>query len=194
MSMEIYTNTLSHMIVTIIKEIYKEAGGMAGMSMSLVGNSVRNVHIGQFHANLELQENETRQNPEYTQPELNASLAMIKKIMKLDATDPFNMHIDSVALGIPDYLDVFDTYVDFATIRNNIKKGVKYMNLAYVFEKLQCLRSSMFSTVGQLLCADCAFKATCVVDHKRRLTKVILAEVPSILIAQRMEEQLTRQS
>lgn len=76
--MEINTNALSHIIATIIKQISKETGGMANLSRSLVGNSNSNRQIGQSHAIMEFQENETRlhHNPEYKKPELNASLAV----------------------------------------------------------------------------------------------------------------------
>ncbi|KAJ9552357.1 hypothetical protein OSB04_016402 [Centaurea solstitialis] len=138
--MENFPNSLREMIVSIIKEMSKEAGGLANLSKSLVDNPTSNGQMGQPHASMDLEENESRpprQNPEYKQHELNAALTVIKKTMKLDAADPFNRPVDPVALEIPDYFDVIDTPMDFGTICNNLENGLKYMNSADVFKDVQ---------------------------------------------------------
>ncbi|KAI3679158.1 hypothetical protein L2E82_51630 [Cichorium intybus] len=53
---------------------------------------------------------------------------VIKKIMKMDAGEPFNAPVNPIALGIPDYFDVIKTPMDFGSICNNLEKGLKYMN------------------------------------------------------------------
>lgn len=137
--MENYPNSLREMIVSIIKEMSKEAGGLANLSRSLVDNPTSDGQMGQPHVGMDLEEDESRlrQNPEYKQQELNAALTVIKKTMKLDAADPFNRPVDPIALEIPDYFDVIDTPMDFGTICNNLENGLKYMNSADVFKDVQ---------------------------------------------------------
>lgn len=73
----------------------------------------------------------------YNKQELNASLEVIKKIMKMDAAEPFNAPVNPIALGIPDYFDVIKTPMDFGTICNNLEKGLKYMNSEDVYMDVQ---------------------------------------------------------
>ncbi|CAO2164701.1 unnamed protein product [Urochloa humidicola] len=69
--------------------------------------------------------------------ELAAALEAIKKVMKMDAAEPFNVPVDPVALGIPDYFDVIDTPMDFGTICKNLECGDKYMNSEDVYKDVQ---------------------------------------------------------
>ncbi|PWS22611.1 hypothetical protein DKP78_17485, partial [Enterococcus faecium] len=69
--------------------------------------------------------------------ELTAALEAIKKVMKMDAAEPFNTPVDPVALGIPDYFDIIDTPMDFGTICQNLESGDKYMNSEDVFKDVQ---------------------------------------------------------
>ncbi|KAI8532061.1 hypothetical protein RHMOL_Rhmol11G0184200 [Rhododendron molle] len=85
-----------------------------------------------------------RRGPRYNEQELNASLEVIKKIMKMDAAEPFNAPVNPVALGIPDYFDVIDTPMDFGTIRNNLESGAKYMNSRDVFKDVQYIWENCF--------------------------------------------------
>ncbi|KAI3810399.1 hypothetical protein L1987_20011 [Smallanthus sonchifolius] len=73
----------------------------------------------------------------YNKQELNASLEVIKKIMKMDAAEPFNAPVNPVALGIPDYFDVIKTPMDFGTICSNLESGIKYMNSEDVYKDVQ---------------------------------------------------------
>uniref|UniRef100_A0A7N0RFX7 Bromo domain-containing protein n=1 Tax=Kalanchoe fedtschenkoi TaxID=63787 RepID=A0A7N0RFX7_KALFE len=73
----------------------------------------------------------------YDKQELDSALAVISKVMKMDAAEPFNAPVDPVALGIPDYFDVIDTPMDFGTICNNIRSGSKYKNSEDVFKDVQ---------------------------------------------------------
>lgn len=77
------------------------------------------------------------QGPRYDKEELKAALVVIKKVMKMDAAEPFNVPVNPVELGIPDYFDVIDTPMDFGTICDNLEKGVKYMNSEDVFKDVQ---------------------------------------------------------
>nr|CAB3481855.1 unnamed protein product [Digitaria exilis] len=69
--------------------------------------------------------------------ELAAALEAIKKVMKMDAAEPFNVPVDPVALGIPDYFDIIDTPMDFGTICKNLEGGDKYMNSEDVYKDVQ---------------------------------------------------------
>ncbi|KAF5781780.1 putative chromatin remodeler Bromodomain family [Helianthus annuus] len=73
----------------------------------------------------------------YNKQELNASLEVIKKIMKMDAAEPFNVPVNPVALGIPDYFDVIKTPMDFGTICSNLESGIKYMNSEDVYKDVR---------------------------------------------------------
>ncbi|GKD08985.1 ankyrin repeat, bromo and BTB domain-containing protein, partial [Tanacetum coccineum] len=73
----------------------------------------------------------------YNKKELNASLEVIKKIMKMDAAEPFNVPVNPVALGIPDYFDVIKTPMDFGTICNNLENGLKYKNSEDVYKDVE---------------------------------------------------------
>ncbi|KAK6915929.1 Bromodomain [Dillenia turbinata] len=76
-------------------------------------------------------------NPRYNERELEDALIVIKKIMKMDAAEPFNVPVNPIELGIPDYFDIIDTPMDFGTICGNLESGVKYMNSEDVFKDVQ---------------------------------------------------------
>ncbi|XP_031128736.1 bromodomain-containing protein C631.02 [Ipomoea triloba] len=73
----------------------------------------------------------------YNKKELDAAVEVIKKVMKMEAAEPFNTPVDPVALGIPDYFDVIDTPMDFGTIRTNLESGGKYLNSEDVYKDVQ---------------------------------------------------------
>ncbi|KAI3408658.1 uncharacterized protein J3R85_020169 [Psidium guajava] len=77
------------------------------------------------------------QSSRYNKEELDAALMVIKKVMKMDAAEPFNIPVDPVALQIPDYFDVIDTPMDFGTICSNLENGVKYLDSADVFKDVK---------------------------------------------------------
>ncbi|XP_010548903.1 PREDICTED: bromodomain testis-specific protein [Tarenaya hassleriana] len=74
---------------------------------------------------------------QYNKQELEKSLTVIKKVMKMDAAEPFNVPVNPEALGIPDYFDIIHTPMDFGTICNNLEKGEKYKNSADVYKDVQ---------------------------------------------------------
>lgn len=73
-----YPNELREMIVSIIKEMSNEAGGLANLSRSLVDKPVSNGQMAQPHVDMVLEGNESplhqNQNTEYKEQELNAAL------------------------------------------------------------------------------------------------------------------------
>nr|GME02240.1 bromodomain-containing factor 1 [Ipomoea batatas] len=73
----------------------------------------------------------------HNKKELDAAVEVIKKVMKMEAAEPFNAPVDPVALGIPDYFDVIDTPMDFGTIRTNLESGGKYLNSEDVYKDVQ---------------------------------------------------------
>ncbi|KAK7412013.1 hypothetical protein VNO78_03459 [Psophocarpus tetragonolobus] len=79
----------------------------------------------------------SQHNPQYNKQELDASLVVIRKVMKMDAAEPFNVPVNPEALGIPDYFDIIDTPMDFGTICTNLEKNEKYMNSEDVFKDVQ---------------------------------------------------------
>ncbi|XP_065867548.1 uncharacterized protein [Euphorbia lathyris] len=77
---------------------------------------------------------ELSQDPSYNKLELKTSLAVIKKVMKMEEAGPFNAPVDPVSQGLPDYFTVIDTPMDFGTICGNLQNGVKYMNSDDVYK------------------------------------------------------------
>ncbi|CAA7396484.1 unnamed protein product [Spirodela intermedia] len=78
-----------------------------------------------------------RVDPRYDENELRTALVVIKKIMKMEAAEPFNAPVDPVALGIPDYFEVIETPMDFGTIRKDLEHGQKYLNSKDIFKDVQ---------------------------------------------------------
>ncbi|KAD3067384.1 hypothetical protein R6Q59_018548 [Mikania micrantha] len=81
----------------------------------------------------------------YNKQELDASLEVIKKIMKMDAAEPFNAPVNPVALGIPDYFDVIKTPMDFGTICGKLESGIKYMNSEDVYKDVQYIWENCYN-------------------------------------------------
>eukprot|EP00250_Pteridium_aquilinum_P010389 c19351_g1_i1 orf=421-2571(-) len=69
--------------------------------------------------------------------ELNTALMVVKKIMKMEAAEPFNIPVDPVALGIPDYFDIVKRPMDLGTICKNLERGGKYRGSRDVYEDVQ---------------------------------------------------------
>ncbi|EXB29042.1 Bromodomain-containing factor 2 [Morus notabilis] len=90
------------------------------------------------------EEKTPRQDSRYDKHELDTALMVIKKVMKMDAAEPFNVPVNPVALGIPDYFDVIDTPMDFGTICSNLESGVKYENSEDVFKDVQYIWDNCF--------------------------------------------------
>lgn len=82
--------------------------------------------------------------PRFKKQELDTALEVIKKIMKMDAAEPFNAPVDPIALGIPDYFDVIDTPMDFGTICSNLESGIKYMNSEDVYRDVQFIWNNCY--------------------------------------------------
>ncbi|XP_028796677.1 bromodomain testis-specific protein isoform X1 [Neltuma alba] len=88
--------------------------------------------------------NATKKNPRYNKQELDAALVVIRKVMRMDAAEPFNVPVNPEALGIPDYFDIIDTPMDFGTICSNLERNDKYMNSEDVFKDVQYIWSNCY--------------------------------------------------
>lgn len=69
--------------------------------------------------------------------ELSTALMVVRKIMKMEAAEPFNVPVDPVALGIPDYFDIVKRPMDLGTICKNLERGGKYRSSRDVYEDVQ---------------------------------------------------------
>ncbi|KAL7002065.1 hypothetical protein U1Q18_003216 [Sarracenia purpurea var. burkii] len=108
--------------------------GFASSGIKPTSSNTEPVHLGNTH---QKDPKFSHQDPLYKEQELKAALVVIRKVMKMDAAEPFNVPVDPIALGIPDYFDVIDTPMDFGTICNNLENGVKYKNSKDVFRDVQ---------------------------------------------------------
>ncbi|CAK9147344.1 unnamed protein product [Ilex paraguariensis] len=139
--MEDSANSLPEINMDAPGNLSKKAGsikiksrGFSSSSMSLCSN----VGLVQGERTLQKESELLHWHPQYSsKQELSASLEVIKKVMKMDAAEPFNAPVNTIALGIPDYFDVIDTPMDFGTICSNLENGGKYTNSADVFKDVQ---------------------------------------------------------
>lgn len=69
--------------------------------------------------------------------ELKTALMVVRKIMKMEAAEPFNIPVDPVALGIPDYFDIVKKPMDLGTVCKNLERGGKYRGSQDVYEDVQ---------------------------------------------------------
>ncbi|CAK9165412.1 unnamed protein product [Ilex paraguariensis] len=135
------SNTLAEMKIALTSNLSKKAGslttklsrGFASSNMNLTSNA----GLVQGKRTCQTESKIPHQDPRYKKQELNTALLVITKIMQMDAAEVFNVPVDPIALGIPDYFDVIDTPMDFGTICNNLEKGHKYMNSEDVFKDVQ---------------------------------------------------------
>ncbi|TVU43745.1 hypothetical protein EJB05_10236, partial [Eragrostis curvula] len=91
----------------------------------------------ELRSSQESEEKQSTPERQRDEKELTAALEAIKKVMKMDAAEPFNVPVDPVALGIPDYFDIIDNPMDFGTICQNLEHGNKYMNSEDVYKDVQ---------------------------------------------------------
>ncbi|RZC62649.1 hypothetical protein C5167_024390 [Papaver somniferum] len=98
----------------------------------------------------------------YSEQELNTSLMVIRKIMNMDAAEPFSVPVDPDALGIPDYFDIIHYPMDFGTICKNLEHGNKYKNSKDVFMDVQYIWENCYKYNN---------KGDYIVDLMRRVKK-----------------------
>ncbi|XP_012436513.1 uncharacterized protein LOC105763031 isoform X5 [Gossypium raimondii] len=103
-----------------------------------------------------------QQDPRYNKKELEAALEVIKKIMKMDEAQPFNVPVDPVASGKPDYYAVIDTPMDFGMICSNLESSMKYLNSEDVFNDVQYIWEN---------CCKCNKKGEYIVYLMKRVKK-----------------------
>ncbi|KAK4766365.1 hypothetical protein SAY87_008007 [Trapa incisa] len=106
-------------------------------TLSSVINQTGNAAGGEVESDQQKEQKDPVRNTQFNKQELDSALLVIRKVMKMDAAEPFNVPVDPIALGIPDYFDVIDTPMDFGTICTDLEKGVKYKNSEDVFKDVQ---------------------------------------------------------
>ncbi|CAA7047188.1 unnamed protein product [Microthlaspi erraticum] len=128
-------------------------------------SQVKKVEVEPESAPVSSSQNEvkkTDQDSRYNKQELDDSLTVIKKIMKMEAADPFNVPVNPEALGIPDYFDIIKTPMDFGTICSNFEKGKIYMNSEDVYKDVQYIWNN---------CSKYNKKGDYIVDLMKRVKK-----------------------
>ncbi|XP_057990198.1 uncharacterized protein LOC110670990 [Hevea brasiliensis] len=146
----------------------KSSKVLGGLSVQKSGSTVM-VH----DESLQQKEPETpHQESQYNKQELDSALLVIKKVMKMDAAEPFNVPVNPEALGIPDYFDIIDEPMDFGTICRNLEKDDKYMNSEDVYKDVQfiwdnCYKQNRCGTHRRRHKLDCLC-AICVLKRCRR--------------------------
>ncbi|XP_054776691.1 uncharacterized protein LOC129285152 isoform X2 [Prosopis cineraria] len=114
-------------------KVFGSSSNQTGKSLSPSG--------GSSHAK---ETNATQKNPRYNKQELDSALVVIRKVMKMDAAEPFNVPVNPEALGIPDYFDIIDTPMDFGTICSSLERNDKYMDSEDVFKDVQYIWSNCY--------------------------------------------------
>ncbi|KDP42438.1 hypothetical protein JCGZ_00235 [Jatropha curcas] len=134
-------NSLSEVKTNVSGNVSKKPGSIKIKSSKVLGGLGAEKSGGTVMIQDEgLQQKEPstpHQESQYSKQELDSALLVIKKIMKMDAAEPFNVPVNPEALGIPDYFDIIDTPMDFGTICSNLEKGDKYMNSEDVYKDVQ---------------------------------------------------------
>lgn len=92
------------------------------------------------------QEDEKQSNKRRTAPaakpddsleaQLKRALGALKKTMQIADAEPFNVPVDAKGLGIPDYLDVVKSPMDYGTIRTKLEKG-EYAEVAEMLKDVR---------------------------------------------------------
>ncbi|XP_031253554.1 ABC transporter F family member 4-like [Pistacia vera] len=139
--MEDSAMSLAELKMGLLGNTIKKAGSIKiKSSKALGGSSVGNTDNSvatQGESSYQKQHKRPRMDPQYDREELDAALMVIKKVMKMEAAEPFNAPVNPEALGIPDYFDVIDTPMDFGTICTSLESGDKYMNSEDVYKDVQ---------------------------------------------------------
>ncbi|KAF5731812.1 bromodomain-containing protein 3 [Tripterygium wilfordii] len=136
-------NSLRQTKMGVSGSMSKKAGSIKIKSCKVFGGSssvdsgTSNAAVVQTEGSQKNNLKASQQNSRYNKQELESALMVIKKVMKMDAAEPFNVPVNPEALGIPDYFDVIDTPMDFGTICSNIERCNKYMNSEDVFKDVQ---------------------------------------------------------
>ncbi|PKI53058.1 hypothetical protein CRG98_026638 [Punica granatum] len=118
----------------------KALASLSNQADNAVGGEVESMQVQQEEPKESVQQKEPKEavrNSQHNKQELDSALMVIRKVMKMEAAEPFNVPVDPIALGIPDYFDVIDTPMDFGTICTNLENGEKYRNSEDVFNDVQ---------------------------------------------------------
>ncbi|XP_002263486.2 uncharacterized protein LOC100249234 isoform X1 [Vitis vinifera] len=121
------------------KRVLKKANPANAPSMGAIVNQTTDAASEDQRTNYEEQPIPSDPDPRHNEEEFNVALMVIKKIMSMDGTAPFNVPVNPIVLGVTDYFDVIGTPMDFGTILCNLENGVKYMNSEDVFNDARCI-------------------------------------------------------
>ncbi|TQE07373.1 hypothetical protein C1H46_007026 [Malus baccata] len=145
--MEDSANSLHEVNVGASVNASKKTGGIKIKSSKVLGSSVNHSTDPVSARTKSPHKRESKmadQSSRYNKQELDTALTIIKKVMKMDASEPFNVPVNPEALGIPDYFDVIDTPMDFGTICNNLEQGGKYNNSEDVFRDVEYIWNNCY--------------------------------------------------
>ncbi|KAJ9687589.1 hypothetical protein PVL29_016181 [Vitis rotundifolia] len=127
------------------KRVLKKANPANAPSMGAIVNETTDAASEDQRTNYEKQPISSDPDPRHNEEELNVALMVIKKIMSMDGTAPFNVPVNPIVLGVTDYFDVIGTPMDFGTILCNLENGVKYMNSEDVFNDARCIWENCYT-------------------------------------------------
>ncbi|KAA8536582.1 hypothetical protein F0562_029060 [Nyssa sinensis] len=161
-------NSLPEMNKAIVGNLSKAAGRKMTRFTKGVGSlniNMSNVVLMRGKMTHQKEPKLPHQDPQYNEQELNVALGVIKKIMKMDAAEPFNVPVDPIALGIPDYFDVIDTPMDFGAICSSLENGVKYLNSKDVFKDVQYIWYNCLAIINPPTDIQKVAGCICLVGH-----------------------------
>ncbi|XP_034224143.1 uncharacterized protein LOC117634252 [Prunus dulcis] len=118
---------------------------MENLSKKIDGEQTKPLQVFGSWSRFQNEQEAPSHDPCCNKKELSASLAVIKRVMKMDAAVPFNIPVDPIALRLPDYFDVIDTPMDFGTICNHLENGTKYTNSEDVFKDVQYIWKNCYN-------------------------------------------------
>ncbi|KAJ8529762.1 hypothetical protein K7X08_036597 [Anisodus acutangulus] len=145
--MEDSANSLPDANVTTPGNVLKKSGGIKIKSSKSFSSSMSPCSKAEMVKEEKIKKQEPeliRHDLRLNKQELDTALEVIRKIMKMDAAEPFNTPVNPISLGIPDYFDVIDTPMDFGTICSNLESGIKYMNSEDVYKDVQYIWNNCY--------------------------------------------------
>ncbi|PIA40941.1 hypothetical protein AQUCO_02300012v1 [Aquilegia coerulea] len=150
------------LVSTPINHVSSPLQGQAERPSQFASDIHKSIGSSMSNESLQKERKFSHHNPRYNEEELNTALGVIRKIMKMDAAEPFNTPVDPVALGIPDYFDIIETPMDFGTICNNLEGGSTYRNSEDVYKDVQYIWEN---------CSKYNNKGDYIVDLMKRVKK-----------------------
>ncbi|KAK4777260.1 hypothetical protein SAY86_005948 [Trapa natans] len=88
-------------------------------TLSSVINQTGNAAGGEVESDQQKEQKDPVRNTQFNKQELDSALLVIRKVMKMDAAEPFNVPVDPIALGIPHSQMFSYTFLPFAGSDSN---------------------------------------------------------------------------